>query len=306
MNIPSGMLNVETTNRCPARCTTCPREEFKSKLGIMNMNLFKKIVDDCAHYDNLVSMDLCGFGEAYSDMYLLDRLKYVREKLPNAKNYISTNAYLLEYEEWVWTTKLVDTLKFSIFGLSEKSYYAMHKLDRTRAYSNILGYLEYARKLEKKPYTIGLFIETEINKHEKEDWIKFWEPLLDEIYVWLPHNWCDYRNYRVVDKTKQTSCGRPINGALYVHIDGTVSPCCWDINKRLPIGNMNTQTIEEIYNSKEYKYIHDKHLNNNFEGLICSKCDQTNYNPEVLTYASNPNRKVGMLAPTLFNVKEGK
>jgi molybdenum cofactor biosynthesis enzyme MoaA len=43
-------LIVETTNLCDARCVTCPREKFTQKPHTMDMDLFRKIVDDAAQY----------------------------------------------------------------------------------------------------------------------------------------------------------------------------------------------------------------------------------------------------------------
>lgn len=290
--ILNDMINIETVNRCPATCLICPRESFESELGIMEMDLFKKIIDDCVQYNTKV-VDLCGFGEAFSDQLLFERCKYVKEKLPDSKIYISTNAWLMSQNKWDDIIKYIDILKLSIFGISELVYKKVHELSYERCVDNIKGFLDY--KGDKKPYTIGLFVEIEENKHERQDWIDYWEPKLNEIYVWKPHNWVDYRNYRLVDKTAQVSCGRPFR-TMYVHIDGTVSVCCWDINKRLVIGDMKNQTLQEVLGSTELKRIQEKHSNNEFSNLICEKCDQTNPNPENLLYSTNKTRKVGKFA----------
>jgi radical SAM protein with 4Fe4S-binding SPASM domain len=286
------MINIEATNVCPAKCLICPRDEFKAERGIMTMELFRKIIDDCIQYNTKV-VDLCGFGEAFSDNHLFERCEYVREKLPNAKIYISTNAWLLQARLWKDILKYIDILKFSIFSTTEEVYKEVHKLGFQRCLSNINDFLEY--KGTQKPYTIGLFVETEENKHQRQEWVKYWEPKLDEIYVWLPHNWVDYRNYRTVDKTKQVSCGRPFR-TMYVHMDGTVSVCCWDINKRLVIGDLNKQTIGEILNSTTLKEIREKHTSGDFSNLICERCDQTNPDDRNLIYSSNACRKVGKFA----------
>lgn len=290
--IIENMINIETVNRCPANCLICPRESFKSSLGVMKMDLFKKIIDDCVQYNTKV-IDLCGFGESFSDNLLFERCKYVKEKLPEAKIYISTNAYLMNPRHWENIVKYIDILKLSIFGMSQKTYNEVHKLNYKKCFTNINGFLQY--KASSKPYTIGLFVRVEENAYEQEEWLEYWESKLDEVYIWKPHNWVDYRNYRTVDKTKQVSCGRPFR-TMYVHIDGTVSVCCWDINKRLKIGDISKHSIKEILTSKKLRNIQDKHGNHDFSGLICSKCDQTTPDDSNLIYSSNKSRKVGKLA----------
>lgn len=293
---PNEIINIETTNICSARCIICPRESFTPKPQIMSMRLFKKIIDDASRHD-IRSFDTCGFGDPFTDKLFLKRCAYVRKKMPNAKIYASSTCYLMKPELYDKVIKYIDILKISSYGMTENIYEAVHRgnLKFNQSMSNILGLLERMRGLKKKPYTIGLFVVVDENEHQKNAWVKFWESKLDEVFVWLPHNWVDYRNYRTVDHGKQVSCGRPLNGPLYVAADGTVSPCCWDINKRLVIGDMNRQTIEEILNSKKYLSIKKAHEHNDFKGLICYHCDQTNPRDDVLLYATNKNRKINVL-----------
>jgi len=50
MELKNKHISIETTNLCPAHCTICPREQLTQKLGIMDFDLFKKIIDDAAQY----------------------------------------------------------------------------------------------------------------------------------------------------------------------------------------------------------------------------------------------------------------
>ena len=66
MELRNKQVIIETTNICDAHCVICPREQFKSKLRMMDLGLFKKIIDDAVQYD-VDSIDTCGFGEAFLD-----------------------------------------------------------------------------------------------------------------------------------------------------------------------------------------------------------------------------------------------
>lgn len=285
------IINIENTNCCTYKCVICPRESFTQKRSYINFDLYKKIIDDCSQYD-VKTLDLCGYGEPFLDNRLAELLSYAKNKIEDIKTYISTTCYR---EDVYGALKYIDTLKVSFYGMTPETYKKMHHWSQTWPLINILKILAKS----KRPHVVGLYVETDINKHETQDWIRFWEPRFDEIMVWKPHNWVDYRNYRTVDKTKQISCGRPLHGPLYIHTDGKVSPCCWDINKRLLIGDMNTQTIEEVFNSDAYKKIQEAHLKNDFTGLICENCDQTNPDSNNLIYSSNKERRVGMLTPNM-------
>ena len=51
-------------------------------------------------------------------------------------------------------------------------------------------------------------------------------------------------------------------------------------------------TINETMNSKELKFIQEKHKKNDFSELICKDCDQTVHDDSVLIYSSNQDRTI--------------
>jgi radical SAM protein with 4Fe4S-binding SPASM domain len=297
-------LEIETTNICPANCVICPREQFTQKLGMMDFDLFKKIIDNASIY-NVKSISLVGFGDPLADPELFERCKYIRKKLPKAKIYISTTGFLMTRDKYDNIIRYIDILKLSIFGLKKDTYEKCHRgnLKHETTYSNILDFLEKIKNLKKKPHIAALLVIIDINKHEVNDWIKFWEPKLNEVFVWKPHNYGDGRNYRKINRAKLVSCGRPFINEPYIHVDGKVSMCCFDFNKKLLIGNMKTQTIKQILNSKALKKIQQAHKTKNFKGLLCENCDQINYDPDVLLYATNKKRKIGQITATLEDMK---
>ena len=61
--------------------------------------------------------------------------------------------------------------------------------------------------------------------------------------------------------------------------------------------------IMETLRSKEMKDIQKRHLENNFQGLLCEGCDQTVKDESVLVYKSNPKRVVGMSNSSLYVFK---
>ncbi len=294
MELRNKQIIMETTNICDAHCVICPREKFTQKLQAMDMDLFKKIIDDASQY-GLESIDTCGFGECMLDKNLFERFAYIREMIPKAKIFVSTTAFHMIPDKWDNVIKYIDILKLSIYGATENTYEAFHrgKVRYSDTMKNINGFLGYTNG--NRPYTIGLFVQTDLNRHEKDDWIAMWKPKLDEVFVWEPHNWVQGRDYRKIDQTRQVTCGRPDNGPMYVHADGTVSPCCWDIHKEIKLGDLKTQTIEEIFKGAPYRALRAAHRKNWFDNHICRNCDQTNYDPGVLLYASNPTRRVGQI-----------
>lgn len=304
--LKSDMITIETTNMCPAHCVICPREKYIYRKQIMDFNLFKKIIDDASQY-HVKTFDVCAYGEPFTDKLLFKRFAYAKEKIPDIQTYASSNCFLMEPSIFDDVIKYIDTLKISFYGMTKDIYEKSHrgKLIFEKSLSNILNFLEKIKDLEKKPYIIGAFTTNGINDHEINDWIRFLEPRLDEVTVWKPHNWAGLRHYREIDRTKQVSCGRPSNGPPYVHVDGTVSMCCFDINRKLVIGDLKTQTLYDVFHSEAFKKLRKAHQTRSFKGYLCYNCDQTNLDPSVLIYANNKTRKVGQLTTNRLDLEGG-
>lgn len=291
MYFPNKEITIEVTNKCAAKCIMCPREKMIQKLDVMSFDLYKKIVIDAFNLGVDV-IDLCGYGDVFLDKGLIEKLKFTKEINSKSKIYISTtgNAMTPKYHDDI--LRYVDILKFSIYGTTKAVYEkVMGGIKFEKSYENIIQFLN--KNKNKIVYTEGNFILMDENKDEMDEWISFWESKLSEIYVWKPHNYVDGRNYRKLDKSIQKSCGRPLEGGLNVAVDGNAHVCCFDYNKHLVVGDLNKDTINEVIKSSKMKYIQNKHRNNDFEGLICENCDQTNFDKNNLIYKSNPNKVVG-------------
>ena len=56
--------------------------------------------------------------------------------------------------------------------------------------------------------------------------------------------------------------------------DGNVSPCCLDYNGSINLGNIRSETIQNIWNNLKYKKIRKDFKNLNYTDYkVCQKCD---------------------------------
>ena len=291
MYFPNKEITIEVTNRCGAKCVMCPREKMTQNLEVMPFEVYKKTVEDA--FDCGVKLiDLCGYGDVFLDKNLFEKIKYTKKINPECEVYISTtgNAMIEKYHDQI--LEYVDILKLSIYGVTKEVYeHVMGGIKFEKSYKNVNQFLE--KDVNKKVFTIGNFIQMKENTHETQKWINYWEPKLSEVYVWKPHNYIDGRNYREIDKNSQKTCGRPLEGPLNIAVNGKAHVCCFDYNKKMIVGDIKHQSISEILNSDEMKLIQKKHRENDFTGLICENCDQTNKDDNVLVYKTNPDRVVG-------------
>jgi len=297
-------ITIEVTNNCSATCIMCPREKQSRELESMAAMDWEKIIDD-AYLHNIKVLDLCGYGDVFLDNKLFEKLKYAKQINPDFHVYVSTTGIAMTQGKFDDITKYIDTLKLSIYGTNKTVYEeVMSGLDYDKALGNILGFIDYQEKGRSPVYIIANFIVMDENKHQLEEWIEYWEPRVNEVYAWKPHNYTDGRHYRDITGKEQKSCGRPLDGPLNIASNGDVHVCCFDYDKVLTVGNIRAQSIEEILSGDAMRFIQDKHRRNDFSGLICATCDQTVKDDSVLLYKSNPDRVVGMSNSSMY-VYEG-
>ena len=285
-------ISIEVTNKCAAKCIMCPREKMIQPLETMNQEVYEKIVTDAVK-EGIELIDITGYGDAFLDKGLFEKIKFTKKIKPDMKIYLCTtgSAMLPRYFEDI--IKYVDIIKFSIYGVSPEVYKkTMGGLGYEKSMRNLDQFLEINKN--KKIYTVGNFVKMKENEHEMKEWINIWEPRLSEVCVWQPHNYIDGRKYRDIKNKEQKTCGRPLEGPLNIAVNGKAHVCCFDYNKHLIVGDAKNMTINEIMNSKELKNIQEKHKKNDFSGLVCEGCDQTVHDENVLIYKTNSKRKIGI------------
>jgi hypothetical protein len=298
---PNKEITIEVTNRCGAKCVMCPRELLTQKLDVMKNDVFFKIVEE-SKLLGIQIIDLCGYGDVFLDRELFTKIKYAKKINPDFKVYISTTGNVMREKYFEDILQYVSILKFSIYGTSKNIYEKMMGgIKFEKSIKNILKFLKFDK--DNKVYTMGNYILMDETKPGMNRWIDFWEKKLSEVYVWKPHNYIYGRSYRDISGQKKTSCGRPLEGPLNVAVDGKAHVCCFDFNKDIIVGDLNKQSIVDVLNSKELKHIQEKHKNNDFEDLLCNKCDQVVKDDSVLVYKSNKERVVGMSNSSLYVFK---
>lgn len=72
------IVQIESTNICNAKCVFCPRDEMDRKQGVMSMELFRKVADECAAL-GITHVRLHNYGEAFVDRQLVEKIRYAKQ-----------------------------------------------------------------------------------------------------------------------------------------------------------------------------------------------------------------------------------
>src|SRR3954447_5878461 len=89
------IVQIESTNICNAKCVFCPRDDMHRKQGIMTVDLFRKIVDECAEL-GITHVRMHNYGEAFIDRRLVEKVKYAKDKGIKEVGMISNGSLITE------------------------------------------------------------------------------------------------------------------------------------------------------------------------------------------------------------------
>ncbi|MDD5069559.1 MAG: radical SAM/SPASM domain-containing protein [Candidatus Omnitrophica bacterium] len=282
MAIPiSNDMRFEVTTRCNYNCIICPRDKITRKIETMSLELFKQLFDKVMSETNQYNtLTFPGMGEPLLDSGLEDKIKYAKGRNPKMDALILTNGSLLTLDRFKAFQDLgVQSIRVSIYGHDSESYARAHGIANKAMYKRVKDAIEAICKIKKNTQILLTYnIIQGINSSLLNSWIEFWKDKVDLLEVWHPHNWVDGRNYRQVQSEMNHSCSRPSKGPLQVQVDGTVNMCCFDFDGKLTLGDLKTQSLNEIFSSEAFLKIKSFHDSGNFSQshLICEHCDQRN------------------------------
>ncbi|MBN3040080.1 MAG: SPASM domain-containing protein [Candidatus Omnitrophica bacterium] len=299
-------MRFEVTTRCNYNCIICPREKITRKIETMDLELFKylfdKIISETSQYTTLT---FPGMGEPLLDESLEKKIEYAKNKSKSIEILLLSNGSLLTPERFLELERIgLSSVRVSFYADKAQKYMDVHGVKNKDMFNRVRDNLLAISRIKQKTKLLLTFnIVDGGNDESTKNWIDFWQPRVDLLEVWRPHNWVDARTYRAVQKDKIKTCGRPLKGPLQVQVDGTVNMCCFDFDGKLTLGDLKTQSLAEIFSSAMYRKIVSHHEKGDFKdsGLICENCDLRNKDKsDVMVYNSkfDIKERVNMISTT--------
>ena len=274
---------IENTNHCNAACLMCPREKHIRPLGFMDLSLFERLIKEVALYKNQVSaVHLHNYGEPLLDRDLFKKIK-LSKKLGIKHVYFVTNGSLLTP---VVSEKLIlsglDQFKISFYGTDPETYNkTMVDLDFDKAMYNVKQFINIRNKLKAKfPSIIIQYLPQASNQAKVKQFYTIFNSLIDRklgdtLNVYALSNYSDGRDYsdfsgRIISST----CHAPWKSMLILY-DGRVVVCCLDYNGVIEVGNVNQETIKQIWNNSRYQKVRDDFKKLKYQDYLpCKNCGQ--------------------------------
>lgn len=272
-------LDFEFYDICNQSCIFCPRNENIHKNLSYKINtkakldesLLDKIILESSE-ENLMSVNFGAFAEPLINKNLFDLIKrFVGTGVIDTR--VITNGLLLDkYIDQIFESGLVN-LYISIDAFSETTYQQQRGNGYTKVINNILKFINEKKKRNSiLPIVRVSFVETDLNKKEKEDFVNFWKDKVDHIDFQKKIDFSKNSNESLNDK-KQWNCIDPFR-RMSIISDGSILPCCSFWGRSLVIGNIRDISIKDAWKSLSMKKIREDLLLN--KSSICNTCQSAN------------------------------
>jgi len=308
------IFNIETTNYCNMTCVMCPRTIFMKRKNIwIEDKIFENVISNIETHSNnkleefwnwlenntqykhnevsengfyfsIVSkcLILHGYGEPFLDKFLIKRLKLCKEK--NIPTYFSCTPATMTVEKAIEAMENgLTVLKFSLDAMDDESIKSIRgkKANYNESIEKILELIKIKEQKKFKTLLVPCMIsfkKSEQSKILQKKFLDFWKDYNVYAYIKSQDNrWLFEQDNKLKNESHYAKqyCEYPWT-SLTVMADGNVVPCTQISNNEIVLGNINNNTLEEIWNGPEYKKFRQMHVDGSFpENHKCKKsCDQ--------------------------------
>jgi len=270
-------VDVELTNVCDLACEFCETLVMKRKQGMMSLETFKTVVDQCEAI-GVRSIKLNLWGESLLNKQLCNMVDYAKQNTSLVLQF-NTNANRLTPEI---VRRLIlaglDRMTVSVDGITKETYEKLRvKGDYEKVFKNVHRMFELKKELgSTKPHIIMQIIRTTENIQEVEPFVEYWKDYADEVSVTNIGIVEDVNimRFSVRGSTKKQArkpCQQPWQ-RISIHWDGAVTVCCRDYEGALSIGRIGQDSLLDLWRGDKLAAFRERHTKLDFQGLICNTC----------------------------------
>ncbi len=246
--------------------------------------LFKQIVDECSEQPGIIRLLPYLMNEPLLDKKIVERINYLKTKLPWAAVHILSNGTLLDDQ---LTDDLLDSgldwIGFSVHAIRSETYSritGLHNFPEIR--DRLVRFIDRAYQKGKSTNYIEIKIikvDSILSPEEKDDCIRFWKSkgikriVCHEDYISRAGN---VKRKEPIHHEKTYGCKTVwANRMIHVLSNGDVIPCCMDWEREVILGNVHDRPLQEIWLSDAYEQFRnmcDGKLESP-DDFLCKRCE---------------------------------
>ncbi|NTV89622.1 MAG: radical SAM protein [Clostridiales bacterium] len=289
------IINVDPSDTCNFQCKFCPtgnRALMKNtpgrNHGIMDFDLFKKIVNDICEFETPIKvLRLYKDGEPLLNPRLAEMIKYAKDMKCSARIDTTTNASLLTPEKNLDLISAgLDRINISIEGINSSQYqsFSKYKVDFEKLVNSIRHFYENIKQCE---MIVKINGDT-LSEDDKKSFFEIFGNIADGVYIeHVMSCWPEFeldgvqinREFGIYgQKIREVQVCPYIFYSFSVNSDGTASACFLDWSRKLIIGDAKSERIKDIWNGEKlYEYRKQFLLMKRKHHPVCGQCGQLSH-----------------------------
>ena len=267
-------VDLELASICNLRCPMCYTisKEFKSKVNakLMDFDLFTKLVDECAT-GNVYSIRLSFRGESFIHKQIVECVKYAKNK---GIKEVSTLTNGLKLDEDMFKEMMyagIDWITISFDGLGRIYEEIRRPAKYERAVEKITNYAKIKAEAGRVKPIIKVQSILPAIERDPEAFYKVFAPITDMVSANPLIDFLESKSDML--KVENFSCPQ-IYQRLVIGADGLCMMCSNDEEGKVIVGDVNKQTIHEVWHGKEMKRVREIHSRcaGSKELSACNEC----------------------------------
>jgi len=145
-----------------------------------------------------------------------------------------------------------------------------------RIEENVLTILRLRDSMNAMKTRIGVsFTSEESNAHEEQDFIERWIKEADFARVGKVFDGITFKDISHSSNYVQRQPCPALYTTMAIQASGNVSICCLDAYSTTSVGNINEESVSEIWNGEKMNYVRKCHESNDYEELpLCKGCQR--------------------------------
>ncbi len=280
-------IEFELHNACNYRCSFCPYSFEKKdmpknfdlpvKEKILDYELYKKVIDE-GSLNGLKAIELGYNTEPLLYKNLIKAIEYAKNKgVVDIR--ITSNASKLNKDV---SKKLIDAglthLSVSLDAYSEDIYLKMRSSKfYNQVKQNLEDFIAIRNQSDSKLPTIRVsFVETELNRHQKDDFINYWKDKVDllslQSLIKYDNTPKDLMSIKKNEAKIEYNCHQPWT-RIVLRSNGDIKPCCTIPGMEFNLQNAKNISIKDFWNNKFMKNLrNDLKTGQGYKNKICKNC----------------------------------
>lgn len=267
-------IALETHAFCNFRCIICPYPSLERAKGKMTQELFHKIIDEIVETSPNTRLWPAIMSEPLMDKRLISLLKYAQDR-GFKRVHLNTNGTFLEGQ---LAEDLLDSCVESIYvaidAVTSETFDSVRPGgDFDRVTRNVENFLKLRSQLKRnKPEIAVQFVVMNENENEADAFHNYWLERGAVVKIRLKQGWGTQISAPDLQKVGIERFPCPwLLRTMNIHWTGRVTQCDPDYEENYGAGDINHQTIKEVWNGELAKR-RERHWSGHYDHPLCRDC----------------------------------